>query len=42
MPGSQSQPDPLDQLEKLDDLRKRGVLAEAEFQEQKKRLLGEQ
>jgi putative oligomerization/nucleic acid binding protein len=36
-----SAPDPLDQLSKLNDLRKSGALTEAEFQAQKAKLLGE-
>ncbi len=35
-----SQPDLLDQLNKLGDLRKRGLLTELEFEQQKKKLLG--
>ena len=33
------QPDVVDQLERLDDLRKRGVITEAEFQAKKTQLL---
>jgi hypothetical protein len=33
--------DPLDQLGKLNDLRQRGALTEAEFQAQKAKILGE-
>ena len=35
-----TQPDLLDQLNKLGDLRKRGLLTELEFEQQKKKLLG--
>ena len=35
-------PDPVDQLQKLDQLRQSGALTDAEFEQQKKRLLGEQ
>jgi membrane protease subunit (stomatin/prohibitin family) len=33
-------PDPIEQLEKLGELRDKGVLTEAEFEEQKAQLLG--
>ena len=36
------QPDPIDRLEKLDELRKSGALTEVEFELQKRRILGEQ
>ena len=35
-------PDPISQLEKLADLRKSGALTDAEFEQQKQRVLGEQ
>ncbi len=40
-PAATPQADPLDQLAKLAELRKSGVLTEAEFQAQKAKLLGE-
>jgi len=39
---SESKPDLYTELIKLDDLRKKGVLSDEEFEEQKKRLLGAQ
>jgi hypothetical protein len=36
------QPDPIEQLEKLAELRKSGVLTDEEFEQQKRRILGEQ
>jgi len=39
--ASQSAPDPLDQLAKLADLHDRGVVTDAEFEAEKRRLLGE-
>jgi Short C-terminal domain len=36
------QPDPIEQLEKLDQLRKSGALTDEEFEQQKRRVLGEQ
>jgi uncharacterized membrane protein YdbT with pleckstrin-like domain len=38
-PAARREPDVVDQLERLDDLRKRGVLTEAEFQAKKAQLL---
>ena len=35
-------PDPVDQLQKLDQLRQSGALTDAEFEQQKQRILGEQ
>ena len=40
-PAASQRTDPLDQLAKLAELRKSGVLTEAEFQAQKAKLLGE-
>jgi hypothetical protein len=40
-PAAGPKTDPLDQLAKLADLRRAGVLTEAEFQVQKAKLLGE-
>jgi uncharacterized membrane protein YdbT with pleckstrin-like domain len=37
--GGQREPDVVDQLDRLDDLRKRGVITEAEFQAKKATLL---
>lgn len=39
-PGAVAQEDPLDRLEKLADLKAKGVLTEAEFQAQKAKILG--
>jgi hypothetical protein len=36
------QPDPIEQLEKLAELRKSGALTDEEFEQQKRRVLGEQ
>jgi hypothetical protein len=36
------QPDPIEQLEKLTELRKSGALTDEEFEQQKRRVLGEQ
>ena len=36
------QTDPIEQLEKLAELHNGGVLTDAEFEQQKKRILGEQ
>lgn len=44
-PGAGSgagRPDPIEQLEKLDALRKSGALTDEEFEQQKRRVLGEQ
>jgi hypothetical protein len=40
--GAGGQADPIAQLEKLAELRKSGALTDAEFEQQKKRILGEQ
>jgi len=40
--GGGGQPDPIEQLEKLAELRKSGVLTDEEFEQQKRRILGEQ
>jgi putative oligomerization/nucleic acid binding protein len=40
--GAAVEHDPIDQLEKLAELRKSGVLTDAEFEQQKHRILGEQ
>jgi hypothetical protein len=40
--ASAGQPDPISQLEKLAELRKSGALTDAEFEQQKQRVLGEQ
>jgi hypothetical protein len=37
-----SQPDPIEQLEKLEALRQSGALTDEEFEQQKRRVLGEQ
>lgn len=43
MPGAPAgQPDPISQLEKLAELHKSGALTDAEFEQQKQRILGEQ
>jgi Short C-terminal domain len=39
--ASQQAPDPVDQLAKLADLRDRGIVSDAEFETQKRRILGE-
>jgi hypothetical protein len=41
-PGASGERDPIDQLEKLAELRKSGALTDAEFEQQKKRILGQQ
>jgi hypothetical protein len=38
--GSSATADPIDELQKLADLRDRGALTDAEFEQQKRRLLG--
>jgi hypothetical protein len=40
VPGGAAKPDPADEIAKLADLRDRGALTDAEFQAQKKKILG--